>query len=284
PIPKQVHEEERKIRVRDGTEIKIRIYRPMTEGGDKDSTAGHPLIVMFHEGGFSMGDLTDEEVNCRVFSRDLRAVCVNMDYREDRVELAPEVQFPTWSNDSWDALQWAAQNARSFGADPSLGFVIGGASAGGNITAVLAHLARDGGLSPPLTGQRISQPPRCNPNQDPILTTRSSAETRARYQALLQTDLNDSPLQVPFHYGALESGHHGVPPVYLQVCGLDPLRHEGLIYERMLRGEAGVATRVDVYAGYGHGFWSNWPELPRSREFVEDTVKGVAWLLEQSKP
>lgn len=69
-------EEDRKIQTRDGAEITVRIYTPV-----KAPEQGSPLIVMFHEGGWSMGDLTDEEVNCRMFSRDLGAVCVNVDYR-----------------------------------------------------------------------------------------------------------------------------------------------------------------------------------------------------------
>jgi len=139
----EVTEQDRKIPVRDGSEITIRVYTPVTK-----KEGGTPLIVMFHEGGWGMGDLSDEEVNCRLFSRDLGAVCVNVEYR-----LAPEHPFPTWINDAWDALQWCAQHASELGADPSRGFVIGGGSAGGNITAVLAHIARDEQLSPPLTGQ-----------------------------------------------------------------------------------------------------------------------------------
>ena len=101
-----------------------------------------------------MGDLSDEEVNCRLlFSRDLGAVCVNVEYR-----LAPDHPFPTWINDAWDALQWCAQHASELGADPSQGFIVGGGSAGGNIAAVLAHIARDEQLSPPLTGQYLSVP------------------------------------------------------------------------------------------------------------------------------
>jgi len=81
------------------------------------------------------------------------AVCVSASYR-----LAPEHPFPAAPNDSWDALQWAAANAKSLKADPSQGFIVGGTSAGGNITAVLALLARDEGLSPPLTGQYLAIP------------------------------------------------------------------------------------------------------------------------------
>lgn len=54
--------------------------------------------------------------------------------------------------------RWAAANAKSWGADPSAGFVVGGTSAGGNISAVLAHVARDENLSPPLTGQYLAIP------------------------------------------------------------------------------------------------------------------------------
>ena len=218
------------------------------------------------------------------------------------------------------------------GADPTRGFVVGGGSAGGNIAAVLAHLARDAGLSPPLTGQYLCVPsitslmpprdlparyraeylshPSVTPSLDPVLITHwtdesRGATTRADFAALLRVDLRD-PLMTPFMYGMREEegegegegegkgenkkkgnsekhGHASLPPAYFQICGLDPLRDEGLLYERVLREEAGVTTRLDLYPGYGHYFWTNFPLLPRSREFVEDTVRGVRWLLERSK-
>jgi len=51
-----------------------------------------------------------------------------------------------------------AANFEQLNADPSAGFVVGGVSAGGNVAAVLAHLARDDKLSPPLTGQILIIP------------------------------------------------------------------------------------------------------------------------------
>lgn len=75
---KEVAEHDRKIPVRDGSEITVRIYQPEKS---RVPGQGSPLIVMYHEGGWSMGDLTDEETNCRLFSRDLGAVCVNVEYR-----------------------------------------------------------------------------------------------------------------------------------------------------------------------------------------------------------
>lgn len=76
PIPDAVREQDRKVPVRDGSGINVRVYTPV-----KAPAGGSPLIVMYHEGGWSMGDLTDEETNCRLFSRDLGAVCVNVEYR-----------------------------------------------------------------------------------------------------------------------------------------------------------------------------------------------------------
>ncbi|EGE04154.1 abhydrolase superfamily protein [Trichophyton mentagrophytes] len=307
----EVAEEDRKIPVRDGSEITIRIYKPVAKKED-----GSPLIVMFHEGGWGMGDLTDEEVNCRLFSRDLGAVCVNVEYR-----LAPEYPFPTWINDSWDALQWCARNASALGADPSRGFIVGGGSAGGNIAAVLAHIARDEQLSPPLTGQYLCVPaimcflppshipvqyqaeflshPLVTPCNDPILNVSLGSFTplasvprfilsllplsllaKVYSIAGMSGDMSN-PLFVPFLYGQGERGHRDLPPAYFQVCGLDPLRDEALIYERVLREEAGVKTKIDVYKGLGHYFWTNFPELEMSRTFVEDTVKGMRWLLER---
>lgn len=265
-----------------------------------------------------MGDLSDEEVNCRLFSRDLGAVCVNVEYR-----LFPEHPWPTWINDAWDALQYCASHAAELGADPSKGFIVGGGSAGGNISAVLAHLARDEQLSPPLTGQYFCVPaimsflppshvpaqyraeylshPLVTASKDPILNVHLgppgpflTSVTRLVLRLLpfgvlgrflkmagLPGDVS-SPLFVPFHYGKENRRHKDLPPAYFQVCGLDPLRDDGLIYERVLREEAGVKTKIDVYKGLGHYFWTNFPELEMSRTFVEDTVKGVKWLLEQT--
>jgi acetyl esterase/lipase len=200
-------------------------------------------------------------------------------------------------------LNQAASNASALGASPHRGFIIGGGSAGGNIAAVLAHLARDEGLSPPLTGQYLCVPaitcmappeslpapyraeylshPFVTPSADPVLRL-AADNPRGPWDLLLVPDW-ESPLMVPFHYGRTDKGHKGLAPAYIQVAGCDPLRDEALIYERVLREEAGVRTRLDVYPGTVHYFWTNYPNLEVSRTFVEDTLKGMRWLLEGDK-
>lgn len=78
PIPDLVIETLHDIPTRDGARVRVKVYQPVN--GSKDG-AGSPLIMMYHEGGWMMGDLTDEDLNCRMFARDLGAVCVNVEYR-----------------------------------------------------------------------------------------------------------------------------------------------------------------------------------------------------------
>ncbi|KAJ9143465.1 hypothetical protein NKR23_g6579 [Pleurostoma richardsiae] len=49
-----------------------------------------------------------------------------------------------------------------------------------------------------------------------------------------------SPLFIPFSH---PKGHQGIPPTYFQIYGLDNLRDEQLIYERVLREDARIRTR-----------------------------------------
>lgn len=93
-----VREENMIVPARDGYQIPIRVYKPETQPSD-----GSPLIIFYHGGGFCLGGLETEEMNCRLFANKLGAVCVNVDYR-----LAPEHPFPTPINDSWDAFKWVS--------------------------------------------------------------------------------------------------------------------------------------------------------------------------------
>src|SRR6266702_1761214 len=68
-----------------------------------------------------------------------RALVASVDYR-----MGPEHRFPAAVEDSFAALQWLHGNAAGLGADPSrLG--VHGDSAGANLAAVVALMARDAG-------------------------------------------------------------------------------------------------------------------------------------------
>ncbi|GME26458.1 putative lipase 2 [Neofusicoccum parvum] len=272
------------IPARDGFNLLIRIYKPSSP-----PPGGSPLAVILHGGGFCLGGLENEELTCRNFAKELGCVVVNVDYR-----LAPEHPFPAAVQDSWDAVKWAATNASSLGANPSKGFVVGGTSAGGNLSAVVGTLARDDKLSPPLTGLLLLVPSLTNSYGPPL-----------KYKPELQSfDQNKSaPILDKKAIDTFFSAYNpdrdsrlfnlyterdpvsraGLPPVYFQVCGLDPLRDEALIFERELRTEHGTPTKLQLYPGLPHSFWSFYPQLQTSKKWVRDTLEGMKWLLEREE-
>jgi acetyl esterase/lipase len=143
-----VKKETIKIPVRDGSEIPALLYKPETA-----SSKGSPLVVLYHGGGFCIGAPEMEEAVALEVVRSSNAIVLSVDYR-----MEPEHPFPVSTQDSWDALKWAASSASSLGADPSKGFIIGGTSAGAITSCVLSHQARDEGLSSPLTGVWLNVP------------------------------------------------------------------------------------------------------------------------------
>jgi acetyl esterase/lipase len=203
-------------------------------------------------------------------------------------------------------IDQTAEHFEELGGNPMKGFLVGGISAGANFSSILALLARDDKLSPPLTGTYLSilpsGPPDLFPKRyrdlhlsreqnknAPILNNVAMAlfdsKSPSHYLKLALTNkenYNPDP-KSPYRSPLLFESHKDLPPTYFQVCGMDPLRDDALIYERMLSEENGVKTKVDIYPGLPHGFWSVWVEAEFSKELRKDSVKGMKWLLEQSK-
>lgn len=140
--PASVKRSETHYTAEDGSRLRVLILQPTTP-----PAAGSPLVVLFHGGGFCIGIPEGEEQTGRNMVNAFGATCILCEYR-----LAPRFKFPYAAKDAWAALKWAAANVESLSADPSVGFVVGGTSAGGNLAVVTALLARDHSLSPPLTG------------------------------------------------------------------------------------------------------------------------------------
>ena len=146
--PPDIKTSETTYKNRDGTSLRMKIYAPA-----EPPSNGSPVVMLIHGGGFCIGSPEGEEQTARNLVQAFHATCFSIQYR-----LAPEHPFPAAPDDSWDALKWVAENAKHHGGDPSKGLIVGGTSAGGNLSAVLALQARDEGLSPPLTGQYLAIP------------------------------------------------------------------------------------------------------------------------------
>lgn len=77
-------EEDITVPARDGYEIPVRLHKPA-----QSPAGGSPLLVVYHGGGFCLGNLDSEAWLCRKVAQTLGVVCFNVDYR-----LAPEHPFP----------------------------------------------------------------------------------------------------------------------------------------------------------------------------------------------
>jgi len=168
----------------------------------------------------------------------------------------------------------------------------------------LAHLARDDKLSPPLTGQILIIPTILDAevvpqkyqaaylsqeqNKDaPFIPKPIQDMFMGRSQLLQSAPMltcfighykpdRSSPKYVPFNH---PQGHAGLPKAYFQVCGMDPLRDDSLIYEKVLREECDIETRMDLYKGLPHHFWILFPALRAAEKQRNDLLSGLEWIL-----
>lgn len=270
---------------RDGFELRARVYEPTI----KSASSPLPLLVYIHGGGWTIGSPEDAAVPCRNLAKELGVVCIAPSYRQ-----GPEDPFPAGINDIWDGLQWLDTHAGTeLGVSLSRGFVVGGSSAGGNMTAVASHLARDKPLSNAITGLFLLAPMILPPEAAGVLSTKYAEIYKSRTQPECKKDPVLTPeLEEIFHSSAKgdtqsslfvpfiwPTGHDNLPKTYFQVCGMDILRDEALIYEQVLR-EGGVETMLDVYPGMPHIFWNTFSRLGQGRKAAEDLRKGVKWLLD----
>ncbi|OJT10993.1 AB hydrolase superfamily protein B1A11.02 [Trametes pubescens] len=263
----------------EGGEITVRSFVPTSSKDD----VRFPLLVWTHGGGWVVGDLELDDYYLKALCAELQIVIINVDYR-----LAPEYPFPTGLNDSYTALKWAQQNADNFNADLSKGFLVGGASAGGNLAAVLAHRAKADPefAQSPLTGQVLQYPVTVHPDVVP-------EEYKKNYTAYGQmTDGNILPARHMYEYFQLLGGSpsdpeispllqpsfNGLPPALVQVCGMDPLRDDGLFYADKLK-KAGVPTRLHVYPGAPHGFHLGLPQTTIAQRFEAELKAALRWML-----
>ena len=225
-------------------EIPVRIYGP----------SGRPngILVYFHGGGWVVGDLASHDYVCRALTNEAGCVVVAVDYR-----LAPEAKFPAAPEDCFAATQWAAKNATSLGSDADH-IAVGGDSAGGNLAAAVAIMARDRG------GPRLRHQMLIYPVTDSVMNTGSHKEFVEDGMVLSNADMvwfwghylknqsdGDSPYASPLRARDLKN----LPPAHIITASHDPLRDEGEAYAEALK-KSGNQVKVKRYAGVIHGFFS----------------------------
>ena len=218
----------------------MRVYRPVL--GET-----LPALVYFHGGGWTIGDVDTHDVLCRQLAVGARCVVFSVDYRP-----APEQPFPAAVDDCLAATRYVADNAAKLKVH---GIAVGGDSAGGNLAATIALLARDAG-GPALAFQLLIYPAtdqRCatgshERNAQGYLLERDGIHYFRRAYLPNEKDWLDwraSPLAA--------KSHAKLPPALVITAGYDPLLDEGRAYAERLRA-AGTPVTYREFADMVHGF------------------------------
>ena len=238
--------EDRRIPIDDGATIGARVYTP--EGGD----GPFPCVVYLHGGGWVIGDLETHDHLCRALAKGAGAVVVSVDYR-----LAPEVRFPAAADDCYAATRWVAANGAELGIDPQR-IAVAGDSAGGNLAAVVAQMARDRG-GPQIAFQLLLCPvtdygfdtASYRENADGYLLTKNAMVWFWHHYLAEPAAQGRDPRASPMRAESLA----GLPPAHVVTAEYDPLRDDGEAYAARLR-EAGVPVTQRRYEGQIHNFYA----------------------------
>ncbi|HZG16119.1 MAG TPA: alpha/beta hydrolase [Candidatus Bathyarchaeia archaeon] len=224
-------------------DLLLRIYRPLKEGD-------LPVLVYYHGGGFVLCDVEKYDPLCRMLAAVTGCAVVSVDYR-----LAPEHRFPIAVEEAHFAVQWVAEHCVSLGFDPASLFVAGD-SAGGNLAAVVAQLARNEG-SPRIAGQILICPmadfggdyESMHLFASGYFLNRDVLNYFTRHYLREEAD-RTNPLASP-----MNGEFTGLPPALIVTAEYDPLRDEGETYGRRLAEAGGIVTHKR-YLGMIHGFYS----------------------------
>jgi len=243
--------EDRVIDGPDGTELPVRVYRPVTAAARGAAVgAGDPLpaVLHIHGGGFAVGSVDTELGGCVQLACKVGAVVVSVEYR-----LAPEHPFPAAIEDCYAALCWLDAEAAALGVDRGRIAVFGG-SAGGGLAAGLALVARDRGgprlcfqfLGIPELDDRLETPSMLRFVDTPMWNRPNAVQSWKHY-------LGDAPGPVsPYAAPARAENLAGLPPAFVSTMEFDPLRDEGITYALRLL-QAGVSVELHQYPGTFHG-------------------------------
>lgn len=260
--------EDRTIDYGDRTDIPVRIYWPPTAAQEN-----LPVVVFYHGGGWALGDLDTHDHVARAHAVGADAIVVSVDYR-----LAPEHPHPAGVEDSWAALQWVGENAAELGGDPNR-IAVAGDSAGGNLSAIMAHLARDHG-GPSVVFQLLWYPSCIGDRTLPSFTENANAH-------ILDDDVIDAFLSwyvphldvsdhttLPINLAPGNGVLADLPPAFIGTAHHDPLRDDGALYAELLSA-AGVPVELVNEPNMVHGYVSFGLVVPAA---AEATNRGLAAL------
>ncbi|MEU6923278.1 alpha/beta hydrolase [Streptomyces sp. NPDC046631] len=248
-------------------EVPVAVFRPAGAGN------ALPAVLYVHGGGFILEEGDGDRALAARWAAELGAVVVSVRYR-----LAPEHPYPAATNDCYAALEWLAANAAGLGVDRAR-IAVAGMSAGGGLTAALTLLARDRGgpvpcfqlLDIPELDDRLETSSMREFTDTPVWNRPNAVRS---WRAYLGAD-RDPAAPVPAYAAPARAENlAGLPPAYVAVSDLDPLRDEGLDYAlRLVR--AGVPTELHLFPGTFHGAAGFVPDTAVTRRMSEGALDAL---------
>ncbi|MBL8537151.1 MAG: alpha/beta hydrolase [Hyphomonadaceae bacterium] len=238
--------------------LRARLYTP--DGAEREGG----LLVHFHGGGWVIGDLDFEERACRIVAGKSGVKVLSVDYR-----LAPETKFPEPVQDCANAIRWARRHARELDVSEQR-IAAGGASAGANLAMGATLALRDAGEPVPAFLLLLYG----------VFAMRTGTPSYEMYgkgdyglggEALtffMNLYLRETADRSHPYASPVLANLEGMPPAYLTVAGMDPLRDDSIELAEALR-RAGVSAEMREYPGVIHGFTQFSAGLTKGREALE---------------
>ena len=245
-----------------GGDISVRIYRPAIPAGEVV-----PIAAFFHGGGFVLCDLDSHDGICRAICNAGPAVVVAVDYRR-----APESRYPAAVDDCYAVTLWASEHAEELGGDPQRLAVIGD-SAGGNLAAAVALMARD--RKAPQLAHQVLVYPMLDWNGDSASHREMGPDYYLKHEEVMyywgEYLADASQGREPYASPSFAADFSGLAPALIATAEFDPLRDEGEAYADSLAA-AGVSVIKHRYDGMFHSFWSFLGILPAATELRDEVA------------
>jgi acetyl esterase len=252
----------------EGGDIRIRVYTPRTHNQPG-------AFFHIHGGGFMLGGINwrVNELKCAHIAATAGCVVTTLDYR-----LAPEHPYPTATRDCYAALLWVVEHAAALRIDPAR-IVVGGESAGGNLAAALALMARD--LDGPALALQLLEVPVTD-----MSDTSASHPSRDLYGSGYGLDSAGidafteayapivSDRLLPYVSPFRTPNPEGVAPAHILTAEFDPLRDSGEAYATRLK-KADVPTALRRFDGHTHGSSVLWQTWGPAEDWMAHVVEAV---------
>lgn len=243
--------------------LPARVYTPK-------GTGPFPVLVYWHGGGWVIADINTYDSSCRALCNAANCVVVSCDYRR-----APENKFPAAEEDAVAAYRWVLQNAATIGGDARK-VAVGGESAGGNLAAVVALRARDGGLPMPVyqllvypVAQFGTETASYREYADSKPLSTKGLKWFGQQYLTAMADGNN-----PYASPLMSKSFAKLPPATIITAEIDPLRDDGKMYADKLKS-AGVKVDHAHFPGVTHEFFGMGAVLDDAKKAVAQAAMGL---------